>query len=136
MNESTKPRPGSIAWVDVTVPNADRLRDFYSAVVGWSASNFEMGGYNDYCMNEPEAGKTVAGICHARGANADLPSQWLVYIAVADLDRSMKRTVELGGTIITGPKPMGDLGRYCVIEDPAGAVAALFQPAEQRQAGA
>ena len=33
------PRPpvGTIGWTDLTVPDADGLRDFYSAVVGWGA---------------------------------------------------------------------------------------------------
>ncbi len=32
-----------------------------------------MGGDSDFCMNQPADGKTVAGICHARGENASLP---------------------------------------------------------------
>lgn len=119
---------GAITWADLTVPNAAAIRDFYSRVVGWKFSGVAMGNYDDYCMNLPSTGQTVAGICHARGPNADLPSQWLVYIIVEDVDTSAARCVELGGEVITGPKQMGGQGRYCVIRDPAGAVAALFSP--------
>jgi hypothetical protein len=31
--------------------------------------------------------------------------------------------------VLVKPKGMGGYGRFCVIRDPAGAVAALFQPA-------
>jgi hypothetical protein len=72
---------------------------------------------------------TVAGVCHARGPNADLPAKWLIYIIVEDLDRSVARCLELGGRLIAGPRSMGTQGRYCVILDPAGAAAALYQPA-------
>jgi hypothetical protein len=88
-----------------------------------------MGGYGDFCMVSPHNGKTVAGICHARGENADLPPQWLVYITVQDLDKSAARCVELGGRVLASSKGLGDMGRFCVIQDPAGAVAALFEPA-------
>jgi len=128
MGESTQSKLGSITWTDLTVPDAERVRDFYKEVAGWEASPVDMGGYSDFSMTAP-GGDTVAGICHARGSNKDLPAQWLVYINVDDLDRRASRCRELGGEVLVGPKSMGDYGRLCVIRDPAGAVAALFEPA-------
>ncbi len=29
---------GTVGWMDLTVPDAPALRDFYSAVVGWTSS--------------------------------------------------------------------------------------------------
>ena len=129
MGEPQGPRIGSITWADLTVAAAPALRDFYRAVVGWESSEVDMGGYTDYCMNLPGSADPIAGICHARGANVNLPPQWLVYINVSDLDHSMARCVEGGGEVIAGPRSMGQQGRFCVIRDPAGAVAALFEPA-------
>ncbi|MBA3804525.1 MAG: VOC family protein [Acidobacteria bacterium] len=129
MSEQHKGKIGSIGWADLTVENATQLRDFYSEVVGWSATGVEMGGYSDFCMNEPQTGNSVAGICHARGLNAEIPPVWLIYITVADLDVSMAKCVELGGEVISGPRASGSQGRYCVVRDPAGAVAALFEQA-------
>ena len=120
---------GSIGWVDLTVPDAERVKQFYAAVVGWAPEPVDMGGYADFNMTSPSNGQPMAGVCHRRGVNADLPAQWLIYIDVPDLDASMSRAVELGGRILAGPKGFGGQGRYCVIEDPAGAVAALFQRA-------
>jgi hypothetical protein len=84
-----------------------------------------MGSYDDYNMNSPKSGETVAGICHAQGPNANLPPQWLLYIMVENVDESAQRCVELGGQVVDGPRSMGE-GRFCVIRDPAGAVAALI----------
>ncbi|MBZ5725259.1 MAG: VOC family protein [Acidobacteriia bacterium] len=126
-NEST-PRPGEIGWIDLTVPNAEAVRDFYLDVTGWTPAPVDMDGYQDFCMNSA-GGRAVAGICHARGHNADLPPVWIIYIVVADLDESLRRSVAGGGKVRGGPRGMGDGARYCVIEDPAGAVAALYQPA-------
>jgi len=123
-----KAKPGAIAWTDLTVPDAERLRDFYGAVAGWRSEPVSMGDYNDFVM-APVDGPPVAGVCHARGANAGLPPHWLIYINVTDLDSSLKRCVELGGKIVAQPRSAGGHGRYAVIEDPAGAVAALFEPA-------
>ena len=50
-------------------------------------------------------------------------------IATASVDKSAERCTQLGGRVRVEPKSMGSYGRYCVIEDPAGAVCALFEPA-------
>jgi hypothetical protein len=129
MNDKVKPEVGSITWFDLTVPDAEKVKDFYSKVVGWKSAPVSMGDYNDFNMNSPESEKTNAGICHKRGTNAQLPSQWLIYITVKSADESAKLCKENGGKVLLGPKDMGGYGRYCVIEDPAGAVCALFEPA-------
>ena len=129
MSNDIKPEIGSITWTDLTVNNASEVKEFYSKVVGWKSDAFDMGGYNDFNMNTPESGETTAGICHARGGNTGLPSQWLIYITVENVDNSAALCKKLGGKVVVEPKEMGNYGRFCVIEDPAGAVAALFQPA-------
>ena len=83
-----------------------------------------MGGYSDFSMIAAATGDGVAGICHARGVNADLPPQWLIYFVVEDVDRSAARCVQQGGAVIAGPRSMG-ASRFCVIRDPGGAVCAL-----------
>lgn len=125
----SEPEPGTIGWIDLTVENAGEIRDFYRAVAGWTAEDVEMGGYSDFNMIAPAAGHPVAGICHARGANADLPAQWMLYITVTDLDTCMQRVKAKGGEILKEPGTGSSFGRFCVIRDPAGAVCALFEPA-------
>lgn len=131
MSDAKGPAIGTITWTDLAVPNAEEVRDFYREVVGWKVEPVAMKGYDDYSMLAPETGGCVAGICHARGPNADLPAQWLVYITVADAEASAARVVQLGGKLLREPKVMGGYGRICVIQDPAGAVAALFEPAKK-----
>jgi predicted enzyme related to lactoylglutathione lyase len=122
------PGSGTIAWTDLTVANAEEIRDFYSAVVGWEARPHDMGpgvGFVDYDL-VPRGGDTpVAGICHALGTNENIPPVWLVYLTVADVDASAARCVALGGAVLDGPRPMGS-GRIAVIRDPAGAICALW----------
>lgn len=122
---NTGPAVGTVGWVDLTVGDAEGVRDFYRAVVGWRAEGEDMGGYEDFNMLTP-AGDCVAGICHARGANAAVPAQWMIYLVVADLDASLAEVAARGGEVVVEPRTMG-AARYCVIQDPAGAVAALYQ---------
>jgi predicted enzyme related to lactoylglutathione lyase len=125
----TKPNDvGKIGWFDLTVDDAERLRAFYQVVVGWKSEGVDMGGYQDYCML-PEEGGPVAGVCHARGANAGFPPQWLMYITVANLEQSLAHCRALGGEVVRDARGLGGQGRFAVVRDPAGAVCALFEKA-------
>ncbi len=118
---------GKIGWIDITVDDATGLRNFYEKVVGWKVEDTSMGDYSDFTMMSPGDGEAVSGICHARGSNADLPGGWLIYIAVADVEASAAACVTNGGKLLFEPRGLAG-GRFCVIEDPGGATAALYQP--------
>lgn len=124
MSDAEAPRIGAIEWCDLTVPNAAELQPFYREVVGWDVQEHAMDGYADYVLQTPGSGDAVAGLCHARGSNAKLPAQWLLYVRVADVEASAARCVELGGEVLDGPRPMGGL-LFCALKDPAGACLAL-----------
>ena len=117
---------GEIVWHDLTVPNAAQVREFYQSVIGWEADEFKVGDYNDYVISTAQNKQTVAGLCHARGDNANLPPQWLVYIKVHNLDASLEAVRRNGGEILVGPKPFGN-ARFCVLKDPAGAAFAIVE---------
>ena len=119
-------RHGRIDWQDLTVDNAEQVRDFYSKVAGWVSQPLSMGDYDDYVMLTPDGGSGIAGVCHRRGPNVNIPPQWLIYINVEDLDASIESAQKLGGEIVDGPRQLGE-GRFVVIRDPAGAVCGLIE---------
>ncbi|WP_310572062.1 VOC family protein [Gemmatimonas sp.] len=124
---SDTPAPlGRISWTDLTVPNATELHEFYTKVTDWTPMPLSMGDYDDYLMLGAD-GAPQAGVCHARGANSGIPPQWIVYITVSGLDEKLRAVVALGGKIVMPVRHMGTTGRYAMIEDPAGAVCALFE---------
>ncbi|MGI9474972.1 MAG: VOC family protein [Rubripirellula sp.] len=117
---------GSVSWLDLTVKDADSVRDFYEAVVGWSSGDVEMDGYSDFNMFAGDPELPVAGICHARGSNEGIPPHWMIYINVDDLDQSVLACEARGGEVVRLPSQAGS-GRIAMIRDPAGACVALYQ---------
>lgn len=116
---------GRIEWMDLTVDDASHIRNFYTSVVGWSSSEVDMGSYSDFNINLPGTQDTIAGVCHARGSNQNIPSQWLIYVRVESVADSAETCKKLGGEVLDGPRRMGG-SNFCVIKDPAGAVMALL----------
>jgi predicted enzyme related to lactoylglutathione lyase len=124
---ASAPRTGLIKWADLTVDNAEAVADFYQAVVGWNAVGLPVEGREDFLMSHPETGDPTAGICHQAGSLEGLPQQWLVYVTVDDLDDSIAACSAHGGKVVFGPRDSESIGRWCVVEDPAGAVMALTE---------
>ncbi len=116
---------GRLGWIDLTVEAAEQVRDFYSAVVGWTPDPVDMGGYEDFNMLD-SAGDAVAGVCHRRGVNASIPRGWLPYFVVGDLDEAVGAVRGRGGAVPDGPRVAGDT-RWAIATDPAGNAFALWE---------
>lgn len=119
-------KSGRILWHDLTVEDAKGISSFYQEITGWEKEGLSMGDYEDFIMKSPEDKEVIAGICHAKGANQDLPAQWLMYIVVENLNKSLETCKKMGGKIIGEKRKMDD-GFYCLIQDPAGAYVMLSE---------
>lgn len=117
-------------WTDITVKNAEELKDFYARVFGWTVQEVPMedenGAYADYAMVDKN-GNGVGGVCHKRGVNNDLPTQWMVYFTVEDVQKSIETCKNMGGSVIKETK--NDAGElfYALLKDPSGAVIGIMQ---------
>ena len=128
MEEFTPPPVGTIVSADITSENAEGLRDFYSAVMGWQASPMPMGDYDDYVMMSADGTGWGGGICHLRGVNANQPAnQWIVYFRVDNLDQSIEEVTSRNGKVVGDVRESGPGSRFAIIEDPSGAKVALIE---------
>ncbi len=115
---------GSIIWKSLIVKDASALAEFYSQVVGWRTSLHDMETYHDFNVMALN-GEVVTGICHARGSNAGVPGQWLLYVLVEDLEECLRTSAMHGGTVVHGPRMLGH-SKMAVIQDPDGAILGLI----------
>lgn len=112
--------PGTPVWNELTVRDQDRALAFYREVLGWTTEAME--GSDDYCLVKVD-GRVTAGSMRMVGDMwpADLPTHWMVYFAVDDVDATVARCVELGGSAPVPPTDIS-IGRFAVLNDPNGAV--------------
>jgi len=103
-------------FMDLRTTDRERSRSFYAALFGWSATeSLFMGDSGPW-----------GGLTQLADGDERQP-QWVPYVPVHDLDQAVARAVELGAT---ANRPRVDLpqGSVAVIEDPAGATVALWEP--------
>lgn len=125
-------KTGRVAWMDLTIDDATTVSKFYNKVIGWDVQGMDMGGYEDYLMNDPATGETLAGVCHAKGVNAKIPPTWMMYVGVENLDHSLEAVKAEGGKVLGDKRGDGKGGYYCLIQDPAGAYLTLWEEGEQK----
>ena len=123
-----KPKYGQFFWCDITVEDANSLKDFYQEVVGWQVHPIGMKdgdeSYDDYAMMIDEE-TSGGGVCTKRGVNSNIPSQWIMYINVENVEKSLNKALELGGKLIKEGRKKDGTYQYAIIQDPTGAVFGL-----------
>src|SRR4051812_37027991 len=124
--------PGTFCWADLGTPDAAAATRFYTALFGWTAEDRPMGPDASYTMLHAD-GRAVAALYHQEAAQHG-PPHWLSYISVASATDAATRAKALGGTLLMEPFDVLDVGRMAMVQDPAGAVVALWEP--RRHAGA
>jgi predicted enzyme related to lactoylglutathione lyase len=124
---SEKPKIGTIFHTELTVDNATEIRDFYAAVIGWEYDTIPVEDHEDYVMKTRD-GDWVTGICHRLAPNANIPPQWLAWVAVEDLEHSLEICEAQGGKVIAPVRQVDEHSSFAIIQDPAGAVLALSGP--------
>jgi predicted enzyme related to lactoylglutathione lyase len=114
--------PGALAWNELASTNMDASADFYRELFGWQIEPMEGAGGMPYLLIKNADGQMNGGI---RPAQETEPTYWLVYFGADDIDTRMARAGELGGTTLVPTMDIG-MGKIGVIQDPQGAVFALF----------
>jgi predicted enzyme related to lactoylglutathione lyase len=58
----------------------------------------------------------------------NMPTAWLAYVGVDDINASTEKAKSLGATVLNGPIEIPNVGWCSILKDPTGAPIALFQP--------
>ena len=122
--------PGTFCWADLGTPDADAAKRFYTTLFGWSFEDRPMGKGVFYTMFTV-AGRPVAALYPQESPE---PPHWLSYVSVDNAAETAARARQLGGTVHMDAIDVLDVGRMALIEDPAGAIVAAWEP--RRHAGA
>lgn len=121
-----KPQFSEFCWNELMTPNAHKAKEFYTSLFKWESHDIDMGKMT-YTMFKT-ADKDIAGMMQIpHGQEQQIPPHWMSYISVENLDTMVAKAKTLGATITVPATPVGDFGRFAIIQDPTGAHIALWQ---------
>jgi uncharacterized protein len=120
---------GTFCWIELGTTNQNAAKNFYSSLFGWRASDSPMGPGSVYTIFKLEGRDAAAGYTLTPEQRAaGVPPHWLVYVSVENADDAAGRAAERGGKVMQPALDVMDFGRMAVLQDPAGAVFAVWQP--------
>jgi predicted enzyme related to lactoylglutathione lyase len=118
------PATGSFCWFDLNTRNVEAVKKFYGQLCGWTTTPSNMGPYHHW---HDKDGVMFGGIMDMNSPEwADVPSHWMSYICVDDVDVKASKATELGGTVCVAPTDIPTVGRFCVINDSTGGALSLI----------
>jgi len=118
---------GRFVWHELHTTDRPKAAKFYGTLLRWETKEVPMGPGEPYTLCVLN-GKDHAGITKSQ-APASVPSHWLPYIAVDDVDKSSAKLKELGGTVLMAAMDIPNVGRFAAVKDPQGAAFAIYKGA-------
>lgn len=110
--------------VELNSSDVGKARSFYQQLFDWKLEDVAMPN-GTYTMIDVGEG-TGGGMLQHPMPGA--PSMWLAYVLVDDIRASTDKAKSLGGKILKDVEVIPP-GSFSIIEDPTGAVLALWKPA-------
>jgi predicted enzyme related to lactoylglutathione lyase len=130
-NQSMCAKPGRVSWNELITTDTNASADFYGKLFGWQATPFvpkgTPAGGPPYLVFKTDANDMGAGGMMQAPAPG-IPSHWLPYVIVENVDTSLAKATSLGAKALTPVMAIGEVGRIAVIADPLGAVIGLHEP--------
>jgi len=112
---------GSYGWAELNARGFDSDEPFYRKVFGWTSKKSPMGeGQGDYSEFQIDGQSIAGGMEMNPMVPKEVPSYWMVYFTVADVDKSHKKAVDLGAQEMLPPQDFPG-GRFSILTDPQGA---------------
>jgi predicted enzyme related to lactoylglutathione lyase len=117
--------PGTVCWVEHASHEKDKSIPFLENVFNWKAKTEPMGemDYTTFFLGEA----MVGGSYNLPPDMKDVPSNWIPYFAIENLDKSLDQVTGLKGKILMPKTYVKGVGHFAVIQDPQGAVLGLLQ---------
>ena len=117
---------GIPVWHEIITADAERARRFYTELLGWREQPWPMGAAGVYLMFAVGE-RPVCGV-DDKSAVPGEPSRWVTHFSVADVDATVAATAAAGGHTLAEPSDVPEVGRFAVLDDPQGAMFALYKP--------
>lgn len=110
--------PGACCWNELVTRDIERARDFYGSLFGWDFAEHSEAMSKYYIVRLGD--QMVGGLMEMSDDWGEMPSAWVVYVAVADADATVNALVDAGGLLLVPPFDIS-VGRMAVVQDPQGA---------------
>jgi predicted enzyme related to lactoylglutathione lyase len=113
---------GVTCWIDLEVDDLEAARQFYGGLFGWTFQT----ATPPYLIAQLD-GEDAAGLGGPPPQRDGALNQWNTYIAVDDLEATLRVVEGVGGRVVDPVEQAGEGGWNATVADPAGTEVRLWQ---------
>jgi len=114
---------GRFVWFELLTKEVDKATSFYPEALPWRIEPIEMQDGSSYTMIKVgDAG--IGGLMTPQG---DVPTAWVSYVSVADVDATAEKVTAAGGTTHMDAIDVPGVGRMQPVSDSQGGMFCLFK---------
>jgi predicted enzyme related to lactoylglutathione lyase len=128
MSENNMPAftPGLFGWNELITSDIEAAKKFYGAVFGWTSETKAVAPGWDYTLFK--SGETmVGGMIGITPEMSTTQPQWVSYVLSGDVAADVAKARAAGAVILRDVMEIPNTGTMAVIQDPQGAVFALWK---------
>lgn len=117
--------PGIFSWRELVTQDPEGSTKFYTNLFGWTTMTMPMpgGDYTMFMNND----QPVAGMVKPPAEKGDVPTTWINYVTVEDVDASVAKALELGASVCIPRTEIPGKGTFAGLSDPQGAPIAFWE---------
>ena len=123
-------RHGHVYWSELQTRDVESVKRLYAETFGWSFDAMEMEDGLYWVARRDE--EMVCGLFEMQGPDFEgVPTLWMTYFAVDDLDGTIGRAEALGLQVLREPWDVPGVGRIAILRQPDGAMVGWITPEDE-----
>ena len=113
--------PNPFCHIELNTTDVNEAKTFYTKLFDWKLEDV-MEGYTMINVGKGTGGGLM------KNPMPGVPSFWLAYVEVDDIEASTKKAASLGATVVKDVTEVMGAGWLSILQDPTGAALGLWKP--------
>lgn len=115
-------------WHELNTWEPEIALAFYGRTLGWKFDETALPEGGNYWIARKD-NKPVGAIFELTSPQfSDIPSHWMTYLSVSDIEKAEQDTLREGGEVMRSSALVPGVGKLAVVADSAGALIGLIEP--------
>jgi len=116
------------SWLELNTHQPEDAISFYKKTLGWAFEPTDLPQGGAYWIARHND-KPVGGVFALNNTDpTQIPSHWMTYMHVSDIDEATSSARKAGGEIIRPAMSLDGIGKLAIITDSTGALIGLIEP--------
>ena len=122
---------GAFSWCELATPNLEESINFYTELLGWEIEGIKLQAGMTYNVVKAQGNPIGGMMAMPPQTPQGTPAMWGSFITVDDVEAVAQKAGKIGAKIVVPVIDIPEIGKFCFIQDPQGAIFAIINYANK-----